>query len=130
MREHLKVLGWLYAASGAVVLLVAVVLGTLFGVAGVAAGGAEGGALIGGIGLAFAVFIAALGIPSLICGWGLLNYKPWARVLGIILSALQLANFPIGTAIGGYGLWVLLNDEARRMLEAGDPRYRQVPAGW
>jgi hypothetical protein len=130
MRDHLKILGWLYAASGAVVLLLAVVLGTLFGVAGVVAGGAEGGALIGGIGLAFAVFIAALGIPSLICGWGLLNYKPWARVLGIVLSALQLANFPIGTAIGGYGLWVLLNDEARRMLEAGDPRYRQLGAGW
>jgi hypothetical protein len=130
MRDHLKILGWLYAASGAVVLLLAVVLGTLFGVAGVVAGGAEGGALIGGIGLAFAVFIAALGIPSLICGWGLLNYKPWARVLGIVLSALQLANFPVGTAIGGYGLWVLLNDEARRMLEAGDPRYRQVGAGW
>jgi hypothetical protein len=130
MRDHLKILGWLYAASGAVVLLLAVVLGTLFGVAGVVAGGAEGGALIGGIGLAFAVFIAALGIPSLICGWGLLNYKPWARVLGIVLSALQLANFPVGTAIGGYGLWVLLNDEARRMLEAGDPRYRQLGAGW
>ena len=130
MRDHLKILGWLYAASGALVLLLAVVLGTIFGVAGVVAGGAEGGALIGGIGLVFAVFIAALGIPSLICGWGLLNYKPWARVLGIILSALQLANFPLGTAIGGYGLWVLLNDEARRMLEAGDPRYRQVGAGW
>jgi hypothetical protein len=130
MRDHLKILGWLYAASGAVVLLLAVVLGTLFGVAGVVAGGAEGGALIGGIGLAFAVFIAALGIPSLICGWGLLNYKPWARVLGIVLSALQLANFPVGTAIGGYGLWVLLNDETRRMLEPGDPRYRQLGAGW
>jgi hypothetical protein len=130
MRDHLKILGWLYAASGGLVLLLAVVLGTLFGVAGVVAGGAEGGALIGGIGLAFAIFIAALGIPSLICGWGLLNYKPWARVLGIILSALQLANVPVGTAIGGYGLWVLLNDESKRMLEAGDPRYPQLGAGW
>ena len=129
MRDHLKILGWLYAGSGAVVLLVAAVLGTLFGIAGVVAGSADGGALIGGIGLVFAIFIAALGLPSLICGWGLLNYKPWARVLGIILSALQLANFPVGTALGGYGLWVLLNDETKRMLEAGDPRYRQL-AGW
>lgn len=130
MRDHLKVLGWLYAATGALVLLMAVLFGTLFGVVGIAAGGAEGGALIGGLGFAFALFIAVLGLPSLVCGWALLNYKPWARTLGIILSALQLANFPFGTALGGYGLWVLLNDESRRMLEAGDPRFQQVGAGW
>src|SRR5215207_7167476 len=97
MRDHLKILGWLYAASGGLVLLLAVLFGTLFGMAGIVAGGEQGGALIGGLGFAFALFIAAMGIPSLVCGWALLNYKPWARVLGIVLSALQLANFPVGT---------------------------------
>jgi len=130
MREHLKVLGWLYAASGALAVLLGVVLGTLFGVAGIAAGGENGGALIGGFGFVFAMFVAVLGFPSLLCGWALLNYKPWARILGIVLSVMQLASFPFGTALGGYGLWVLLNDESRRMLEAGDPRYRQLDAGW
>jgi len=129
MRDHLKVLGWLYTASGGLVLLLAIVFATLFGVAGLAAGASDG-ALVGGIGLVIAVFIAALAIPSLICGWGLLNYRPWARTLGIVLSVLQLASFPVGTMLGGYGLWVLLNDESRRLLEAGDPRYRQVGAGW
>jgi len=126
MRDHLKVLGWLYVASGVLVLLPAVALATLFGVAGAFA---EGGALIGGIGFAIAIFIAALAVPSLACGWALLNYKPWARTLGIILSVLQIANFPLGTMLGGYGLWVLLNDESKRVLEAGDPRYR-LGAGW
>lgn len=130
MRDHLKILGWLYAVTGGITLLLAVVFGTLFGVAGVVAGSEDGGALIGGLGFAFALFIAAMGIPALICGWALLNYKPWARTLGIVLSVLQLASFPVGTALGGYGLWVLLNDEAKRMLEAGDPRYPQLEAGW
>lgn len=130
MRDHLKTLGWLYVLSGGLAMLLAVVLGTLFGVAGILSGDAESGALIGGIGLAFAVFIAVLGVPSLICGWGLLTYKPWARVLGIILSVLQIANFPVGTLLGGYGMWVLLNDQSRLLLEAGDPRFRQVGAGW
>ena len=130
MRDHLKVLGWLYAASGAVVVLLAALFGTLFGVAGLLTGEAEGGMIIGGVGVAFALFIAAMGVPSLACGWALLNYRPWARPLGIVLSALQLASFPFGTALGGYGLWVLLNEESRRMLEAGDPRFRQVGAGW
>lgn len=130
MRDHLKVLGWLYAASGALAVLLGIVLGTLFGVAGIAAGGENGGAVIGGLGFVFAMFIAVLGFPSLLCGWALLNYKPWARILGIVLSVMQLASFPFGTALGGYGLWVLLNDESRRLLEAGDPRFRQVGAGW
>jgi hypothetical protein len=130
MRDHLKALGWLYVLSGGLAMLTAVVLGTMFGIAGAITGDAEGAALIGGIGFAFAAFIAVLAVPSLICGWGLLTYKPWARVLGIILSVLQIANFPIGTLLGGYGLWVLLNDESRRLLEAGDPRFRQVGAGW
>jgi hypothetical protein len=130
MRDHLKILGWLYTASGAVVLLLALVFATMFGAVGVLAGSASEGAVLGGIGLVVAIFIAALAIPSLICGWGLLNYKPWARTLGIILSVFQLASFPMGTMLGGYGLWVLLNDDSRRMLEAGDPRYRQVGAGW
>lgn len=130
MRDHLKILGWLYAASGGVVLLLAAVLGTVFGLAGVFAGGEGGGALIGGIGFVVAIFIAALAVPSLVCGWALLNYKPWARTFGIVLSILQLGSFPLGTLLGAYGLWVLLNDQSRLLLEAGDPRFRQVGAGW
>lgn len=129
MRDHLKVLGWLYVVSGALVLLAAILFGTLFGVIGIA-GGEEGGLFIGGLGFFISLFIAMLGVPSLVCGWALLNYKPWARTLGIILSAVQVANVPLGTLLGGYGLWVLLNDESRRMLEAGDPRFQQVGAGW
>jgi hypothetical protein len=126
MRDHLKILGWLYVANGGLVLLVAAVLGTMLGAAGVASASAMFGILAIAVGFGIAIF----GLPSLICGWGLLNYRPWARVLGIILSALNLANFPVGTLIGGYGLWVLLNDESRRMLEAGDPRYPQLGRGW
>jgi hypothetical protein len=126
MRDHLKILGWLYAASGGVTLLVAAVIGTLLGAVGVASAAAA----VGIVGFVVALIVGVIALPSLICGWGLLNYKPWARTLGIVLSVLQLPSFPVGTALGGYGLWVLLNDESRRMLEAGDPRYPQLGAGW
>jgi hypothetical protein len=126
MRDHLKILGWLYAASGGVTLLVAAVIGTLLGAVGVASAAAA----VGIVGFVVALIVGVIALPSLICGWGLLNYRPWARTLGIVLSVLQLPSFPVGTALGGYGLWVLLNDESRRMLEAGDPRYPQLHAGW
>jgi len=126
MRDHLKILGWLYAVHGGFVLLVAALLGTVFGVAGIASAAAA----LGIIGFVLAMIVAAIGLPSLMCGWGLLNYRPWARTLGIIFSVLQLPFFPLGTALGGYGLWVLLNDESKRVLEAGDPRYPQLGARW
>jgi hypothetical protein len=126
LRDHLKVLGWLYVATGGLVLLLAAVAGTILGVAGLATAAAE----LGVVAFAVSIVIAAIAVPSLICGWGLLTYRPWARVLGIVLSALQLGNFPVGTAMGGYGLWVLLNEDAKRLLDAGDPRYGRLGAGW
>ncbi len=44
------------------------------------------------------------------------SYKPWSRVLGIVLSVLNLLNFPIGTVLGIYGLWVLLNKDTERLF--------------
>jgi len=52
-------------------------------------------------------------------GFGLLTFEPWARVLGIVLSALNLINVVVGTLLGAYGLWVLLNKDAERLFEGG-----------
>ncbi|HEX6750092.1 MAG TPA: hypothetical protein VF092_22550 [Longimicrobium sp.] len=129
MRDHLKVLGWLYVVTGAFTLLLAIVFGVFFGFGAFFAARGEDAAVLGGIGVVLLLFISLMSLPAIILGWGLLTWKPWSRVLGIVLSVLHLASFPVGTMIGGYGLWVLLNDESKRLLEAGDPRLR-VRAGW
>ncbi|HEU4556299.1 MAG TPA: hypothetical protein VFS20_00570 [Longimicrobium sp.] len=129
MRDHIKILGWLYVAGGVLLLLLGFVFGSLFGLAGFLSETGEDAVILGGIGAAFAVFIGLLGLPSLICGWGLLTFRRWSRVFGIILSVLQVANFPFGTLMGGYGLWVLLNDDAQRVLESGG-RMRPMQGQW
>ena len=53
------------------------------------------------------IFIA---LPSLIAGWGLLNNRPWAMMLTLIVGCLRLFSFPIGTAIGIYTIWVFAED--------------------
>lgn len=63
------------------------------------------------IGTVALIFFAVLSIPGFIAGLGLLKRKEWARVLSLILSVLDLFNFPIGTAIGIYTIWVLSNKE-------------------
>lgn len=124
MRDHIRILGWLYVACGAMMLVFGVVFGGIFGAAGLGLM-AWRGAVFGGVGAFIALCMAVVSLPSIVEGWALLTGKPWSRILGIVLSVMNLASFPIGTLIGAYGLWVLLNDETRRLLDAGDPRLRR-----
>jgi hypothetical protein len=54
--------------------------------------------------VAATVVMAAL---DLFAGYGLLQRKPWARILAMVLAVLALIKFPLGTALGLYTLWVL-----------------------
>jgi len=123
MQTHVKVLGVVYLAVGGCMLLAALFLFlTLGGVAGIVGATAEPQdaaiaiPVLGFAGTALAAFLTLFSLPSLITGYGLLNYKPWARVVGIVLSAISLINIPIGTVVGAYGLWVLLNQETERLF--------------
>lgn len=67
------------------------------------------------IGIAWLVLLKAA--AGFIAGWGLLNRESWARMLTIVLSFLALFNVPFGTALGIYGLWILLPAESEREYE-------------
>lgn len=75
------------------------------------------GALIAGAGFVIGLLIAALGIPGTIAGIGLLQRRAWAKIWTFIVAALNLVNFPIGTAFGVYAIWVMTRPEADRALE-------------
>jgi uncharacterized membrane protein (DUF2068 family) len=61
-------------------------------------------------------------VVGIVAGWGLLERKPWARMLAIVLGCFSLLDMPFGTALGIYTLWVLLpagsEEEYRRMARA------------
>lgn len=69
-----------------------------------------------------------MSLPCLILGYGLLNLRPWARILGLVLSALNLLNFPIGTAISLYAFWVLLKPETEALFKPGPAAPPQTTA--
>src|SRR6478672_2886287 len=123
MQTHVKVLGVVYLAVGGCMLLAALFLFlTMGGVAGIVGATAEPHdaaiaiPILGIAGTALATLLTVFALPSLITGYGLLNFKPWARVVGIVLSAISLINIPIGTLVGAYGLWVLLNKETEHLF--------------
>ncbi len=77
--------------------------------------------ILGVVGTAIGLLFAALGVPGLLAGYGLLTKKPWARVLAIVVGILSLVNFPVGSAIGLYTLWVLTQAAATDYFAAPMP---------
>ncbi|HMI30811.1 MAG TPA: hypothetical protein VK527_03660 [Candidatus Limnocylindrales bacterium] len=125
MQTHVKVLGVLYLAVGGCMLIGALFLAmTMGGVAGIVGASADpedaaiAVPILGIAGTALAGFFGIFSLPSLITGYGLLNFKPWARIVGIVLSAISLIMIPFGTIVGAYGLWVLLSKETERLFSS------------
>lgn len=108
---HISVLGWLYILGNIIYLViggVGLIFLTGIGIVSRDPEAVEVLSFIGGIGF---VFFTLLAIPGLIAGVGLLKRQSWARILALVLAILGLVNFPIGTAVGIYALWVLLQTE-------------------
>ncbi len=74
--------------------------------------------------LFFAIFLL---LPGLAGGIALLLGKAWGRIVIFLLSGLMLFIVPVGTLVGGFGIWALLGDRApagtgiRREAAGGGP---------
>ena len=125
MRQHVTVLGVLYVVLGVMGLMAAVIVlvifGGLAGLVGVAAQNDPDAQIavpiLGALAVGLCCLLGLLSAPGVIAGVGLIKFKPWARILAIILSILNLLNIPFGTAIGIYGLWVLLTPETEPLFQ-------------
>jgi hypothetical protein len=125
MQTHVKVVAVAFIVFSALGVLTALMLMAVFGGAvGIVGAGAEADEaalaipIIGMTGTLLTIFLLAVSLPGLITGFGLLSFKPWARILGIVLCAIQLINIPLGTILGAYGLWVLLNGETEHLFSS------------
>lgn len=127
MQQHVKILAILHIVLGGLGVLAALIVMAIFGgLAGIVhlAGGDEGGlgatalpaGVLGLIGAVVTLIVLVVSLPGLIAGIGLLSFQPWARILGIIISVLDLPGFPFHTALGVYGLWVLLSNEGTALF--------------
>ncbi len=72
------------------------------------------------VGIAVACFLILISIPEIIGGFGLLKLRPWARVLVLIIAVMDLMFIPIGTLIGVYELWVLLQEDTVKLFQSSD----------
>ncbi len=121
MEQHIKILGIMNIAWGAISALGGLAILILFGgaylimeiVSRQQSTAATALPFIAMIGAAISLLLLLLSAPSIIAGIGLLRRKSWAKTLAIVLSVLHLFNIPLGTALGIYGLWVLGSPQNR-----------------
>ncbi|HEY0153241.1 MAG TPA: hypothetical protein VGB92_14645 [Longimicrobium sp.] len=120
MRQHIDIVAWLHIAFGGLGVLAALAVGGLLGGLGLFADDAQTAGILALVAGFVAVVMGLLSVPSLVGGWGLLKRRPWARMLVLIVSFFDLLNFPIGTFLGGYSIWVLMSDESRHILSGAE----------
>jgi len=131
MQSHVRILAVLHIVFACLGILIGLGLFVMFGGLAALVAANEGGsdafagmAVLGGIGTFLLVLLLVLSLPGLVAGIALLNLKPWGKILGIVVSALDLLSFPFGTALGIYGLWVLVNPETDRLFNIAQPAVR------
>lgn len=113
MDQHIKIAAVLQILYGAFALFIAVLVFAILMGAGILSGDRTAALVTGTLGVVIGTIFFVLAIPSFIAGAGLLKRREWARIVTIILSCIHLLSFPVGTIVGGYSLWVLLQDQAR-----------------
>jgi len=123
MAQHVRILGILHIVFGALCvlggLIAMAVMGGIAGIVGASDQTQDAGVaipILAAIGAIVCIFCLVVGLPGLVGGIGLLQYRSWARITVIVLSALDLIHVPIGTALGIYGFWVLLNPQTEAMF--------------
>jgi hypothetical protein len=127
MRKHVQILGILNIVWGAVGLMGAIIVMLVFGgaagIIGLAAGHESGAGIaipiVGVVGGFIFLILLITSLPAILAGVGLLQFASWGRILAIIVSALHLLNLPFGTALGIYGLWVLVGRETSSLFGSG-----------
>ncbi len=125
---------WLFTAFNivivaAIAIIYVAIFGIVFSQAPQKAGDPPPELIIGLLAVVFAfifLFTLLFSVPKIIAGYGLRNHKPWARTWAIIASIMCCLSFPIGTAIGVFGLVFLFGDDGKKYFE--DRSYGQVGA--
>ena len=127
MEQHVKIIGVLDIVFGILGVLAGIVMIIAFlaGGAGIGATGQAGaggaGAALAGVGLVAGLITIAVSGFEIYVGSQLQQYKSWARIVQIIIGVISLPGFPIGTALGIYYLWAMLNKDTAALFEQQTP---------
>jgi hypothetical protein len=116
MTQHVRILAWLHGIFSGLLLLLGLAVMAIVSGSGMISGDRTAMLITGTVGTVLMVLFLFLSIPGFFAAWGLLRFRPWARILAIILGVLHILSFPFGTALAVYTLWVLLSAETQPLF--------------
>lgn len=111
MEKHINIVAALQIGLSIFNLLIALLIFTVLKLVGGFVDDANGETVLSIIADVLAIVFIIVSIPGILAGLGLYKRKEWARVLTLILSVIEIFNFPFGTAIGIYSIWALIQPE-------------------
>ena len=111
MNKHVTILGILFISFGCLLCVGGIVVNLVVPMAGNISGNDVAMRITSIIGDTLGILLVIFSMPSIIGGIGLLKRKYWARILILVLCFLSLLSIPFGTALGIYGIWILLKSE-------------------
>lgn len=117
-REHIK-----HEASVKSIGILYYLAVFFFGLAAVSGFSGPGSSEAKTIGISIA--LCFLAILYAVTGHAIRRLKPWARVVGIVLSAIGLLGFPLGTLINAYILYLVASKKGAMVFS---PEYKAVIA--
>ena len=116
LDNHIKILSILFFAYGFIKCIIGIVIMSVLSMAGELSGNEDAIRITSIIGDSIASILIFLSIPNIIGGIGLYKRQKWGRILALMLCFLSLLSIPFGTALGIYGIWVLLNDDSKEIF--------------
>jgi len=117
MESHVKAVGIIHIAFSALGIILAIVIFSALNiVAKIPDVGEEATRILQLIGVILPWFFIVFSLPGIVGGIGLLKLQGWARIIVLIISFLGLLNFPIGTAVGIYSIWVLFDKRTEKIF--------------
>ncbi len=111
MEKHINVVAALQIGLSIFSLLISFLIFTVLKLVGGFVDDANGATILSMIADIIAIVFIIVSFPGLLAGFGLYKRKEWARVLTLVLSIIEIFNFPFGTAIGIYSIWALIQPE-------------------
>lgn len=114
MNGQIRLLGILYILYHGFSLVVLMFVASVVGFAGLFAGDLETTAVTSVVACGLMAIGLVAALPGIIAGLGLLRFRPWARILAIIVAVLDIWSIPFGTALAIFALYVLVRGKSDR----------------
>jgi hypothetical protein len=117
MGKHITLLGVFHIVYHALGLIVGIGIFALLSSIGCASGDPDAAVILPIIGSFIGGLFILLSAPGVIAGIWLIQRRGWARVLTMIVGGLGLLDIPLGTALGVYTFWVLMQDDCVELFD-------------